>query len=79
MSKLAQTQKPALSSSTAKRFRSRSQDAALPVFNYSSQAKNSTLQALSSIKEAMGNKKRYTFCQDFLFGTFDPVSLEEEK
>lgn len=75
LSQLSHTRKP----SHLAHFRSRSEDTALPVFNYSSQTRNSAQQALASIRDGMGTKKRYTFCQEYLFGTFDPASLEEER
>ena len=59
-------------------FRSRSENTALPVFNYSTQTKNSAQQALASIRDMMGPKKRYTFCQEYLFSTFDPADLEKK-
>ena len=75
LSQLSHAQKPP----HIAHFRSRSENTALPVFNYSSQARNSALEGLTHIMEGMGTKKRYTFCQDYLFGTFDPAELAKHR
>lgn len=49
-------------------YRSHSEQSALPVYNYSCQARNSTQHTLARLREELQPNRRYTFCQEFLSG-----------
>lgn len=57
-------------------IRSQSENTGLPVYNYSSQAKNSVQHTLTSLREELQPNRRYTLCQEYLFGNFDPTNPE---
>ncbi len=59
-------------------IRSRSEDSTLPVYNYSCQARNSTKHNMARLRQSLEAKKRYTLCQEFLFGAFNAVDPEEK-